>query len=195
MPEGTFNETEYKRQFDALVLLICRGANVFATDIDGVSIFQTAYTCHHSRFGDNGAFRGDLLDAVLVECGYGEHIRKRGERLSHYEKRYTRWDFEWMWKGRERLCPYFSEDETFCPDSLIKYPRKWSLARALEREEGNFNEENEDSEGSYETEEGYNGDESEEEHSTDNSDSRVVIPSDDWYDISDDDDCGGITLD
>jgi len=100
---------------EAIVRLIHYGANVFTTDNCGRSIFDDAYDCDHDDWRPLGAYRGDLWDAVLAQCGYENCIRTPEQRMCHYTEWYGREDFERLWKGREHLCPYFSGLSEHCP--------------------------------------------------------------------------------
>lgn len=108
---------EGDREMEAISLLIQRGADIFNVDNSGCSIFDTAYACDHDCISFLGGYRGDLWDAALSRCGYGEYIRKPEERVRHYTAHYTENDFRSLWKGREHLRPYFSEETgSLCPD-------------------------------------------------------------------------------
>ena len=108
-----------KNEMEAIVLLVQCGANIFTTDNLGRSIFDDAYDCDHEEYRPLGGYRGDLWDAVLAQCGYESYIRRPEQRLCHYTVRYSREDFERLWKGREHLCPYFSDSSAVCHGSEV----------------------------------------------------------------------------
>ena len=130
-----------KEGFDAVVLLIQRGADVFTTDNQGCSIFDTAYECDHGSTWHLGSYRGDFLDAVLSRCGYGEYIRRPEDRLCHYTKRYTSAHFRRLWEGREHLCPYFYGPSPLCP---VPSESEWESEWESEEDEGEDEEEHEE---------------------------------------------------
>jgi len=94
---------------DSLKFLIDKGADVYAEDYRGRSVSHVAYS--GSCWDDDcGSYRGDLWDAVLDACGYDiREFRKGYPRIAAYGARYTRSDFEALWKDREDRCPYWDD--------------------------------------------------------------------------------------
>ncbi|KAK9797573.1 putative Fungal N-terminal domain-containing protein [Seiridium cardinale] len=57
-------------------------------------------------------FGGDVWDLALEISGHGDKIlefRKKSPRAVKYSSKYTRADFESLWKGREERCPYWND--------------------------------------------------------------------------------------
>lgn len=55
----------------SVLLMVKAGANVYATDDNGISVSHMAYTPNDwDRFCNLGSYRGELWDEVLTECGY-----------------------------------------------------------------------------------------------------------------------------
>ncbi len=95
----------------SLILLIKKGADINSHDNDGTSISETAYSySSRDKHWNLGGYQGDLWDAVLSECGHDfAEMRKGFPRRPNYTKRYTRKDFERLWRGREEFCPYYDD--------------------------------------------------------------------------------------
>jgi hypothetical protein len=96
---------------DALTFLIEKGADVYASDYDGITVSEVAYSKEASNMG---SFSGDLWDAALQSCGYDiAEFRSLGnrkwQRKAEYTGFYSRADFETLWEGREKLCPYWDD--------------------------------------------------------------------------------------
>ncbi|KAJ4303059.1 hypothetical protein N0V90_001950 [Kalmusia sp. IMI 367209] len=129
-----------EQDIDIMILLIERGADIFARDISGRSIFDQVYECHHDGWYSFGGYKGDLWDAVLSRCGYTELMRQPDERSRHYTKKYTPEHFRRLWKGREHLCPYIPEHSRPCPFYYL-------IPSSLGESNGVSSEEHLDSEG------------------------------------------------
>ena len=100
-----------KLEFEALEYLIRHGADVYATTTEGISVSEVAYTTSSTDVVYKlGSYRGDLWDAVLASTGYPVSSFRRDWPREKFTARYTRDDFEELWKGRENLCPYFGEN-------------------------------------------------------------------------------------
>lgn len=100
-------------------LLIDRGADIYAIDGLGRSVSDVAYseTCYDFR-DKLGTYRGDIWDVVLDSCGYNIYdFRKTYPRKAKYDERYSRQDFELLWKDREHRCPYWDDAEWPCPEN------------------------------------------------------------------------------
>jgi len=96
---------------DLLKLLIDKGADVHAIDKFGRSVSCVAYSdiCLAAT-EDLTSYRGDLWDAVLDLYGYNIFdFRKKYPRRARYSNNYSRQDFEFLWKDREHLCPYWND--------------------------------------------------------------------------------------
>lgn len=62
---------EKSSEKDSLLLLVKAGADVYATDYSGMSVSYVAINSSDWKRGFNlGAYRRDLWDEVLTECGY-----------------------------------------------------------------------------------------------------------------------------
>ncbi|TGJ81434.1 hypothetical protein E0Z10_g7345 [Xylaria hypoxylon] len=104
-----------RSQFHAIKLLIERGANVYAVNLDGESVSELAYI-EMSGYSFCGGLVGDLWDAALQSCGYDiAKFRKYHKRKGYYTNHYPREAFEVLWEGREDQCPYW-DDATWPPD-------------------------------------------------------------------------------
>ncbi|KAF4343493.1 hypothetical protein FBEOM_2519 [Fusarium beomiforme] len=94
-----------------LILVIEHGAPVYATDAYGYQASHYAYnaTCEACYLFCPSA-KGDLWDAALSYAGYDiVEIRRDYPRIARYTPSYTREDFEKLWHGRERECPYWDD--------------------------------------------------------------------------------------
>ena len=123
---------------DCMVYLVRQGADVNAKDIRGVSVSEFAYRPSHLSERVSSCL-GDLWDAVLDTCNYDiSEFRIGFPRRARYTVDYTRGDFEALWKGRERRCPYWDDadwsspydtpreralDDVVCPDCLLVFWR------------------------------------------------------------------------
>jgi hypothetical protein len=123
---GKFNR---RGQIEALVYLVRCGADIFWTDMDGHSVSEIAYT---NPKGGESSRVGDTWDAVLAELGYDvSEFRYHYPRRAQYEKYYTPTDFMDLWRGKEALCPYYSDDDLpwlcdqFQSGSLEKWHAPW----------------------------------------------------------------------
>jgi hypothetical protein len=99
---------------DALIFLIQRGADVYATDNNGRSVSDTAYVSN----AFDGSSAGDIWDCALMHCGFDiNQFRKGHPRQARYSSLpyhvYSRRAFEALWAGRENDCPYY--DDEFLP--------------------------------------------------------------------------------
>jgi hypothetical protein len=106
---------------ESLVLLVKKGADVNACDNCGTSISETAYTySYHDEEDGLAGYLGDLWDAVLSECGHDiTEMRQGFPRRPHYARRYTREDFERLWRGREESCPYYNDPPEWDPEKDV----------------------------------------------------------------------------
>lgn len=99
---------------EVLTYLVQNGADVQAKDARGQTASDIAYAqviCW-SATRYLGSYTGDIWDAVLVSCGYDiVQFRKPYPRRAEYNERYTRQEFELLWKGQEHLCPYWDDSE------------------------------------------------------------------------------------
>lgn len=96
------------REYEALKFLVQRGADPHATDYDGQTVSDIAYTM--SGWSHLGSYHGDLWDSVLQSCGYNiTEFRLVHLREAKYAGEYTRWHFEQLWKGRECFCPFWDD--------------------------------------------------------------------------------------
>lgn len=94
---------------DSLKFLIEKGADVYAEDESGQSVSHAAYSRNCSD-GAAWSYRGDLWDAVLDACGYDiREFRTGYPRTAGYTPEYTRSDFDSIWNGREKRCPYWND--------------------------------------------------------------------------------------
>ena len=90
----------------AALAYLSHGADPFAVDNSEKSVSRRAYT----QWLMGSSCMGDVWDAVLADIGVdvAENRRQSGSRrVAKYDKYYSRQDFEELWKGRERLCPYY----------------------------------------------------------------------------------------
>ncbi|KAH8900483.1 hypothetical protein GQ53DRAFT_757493 [Thozetella sp. PMI_491] len=58
------------------------------------------------------SYAGDLWDSVLQLHGHDIAAHRsltRTGRTAKYNKRYSRFDFEALWEGREHFCPYWDD--------------------------------------------------------------------------------------
>lgn len=100
-----------------LVTLIQDGHDINAVDGNGYTIEDTLYRCEAKCQGRpiyNGisrdallAYKRDLWDAVLVQCGRSVVERGLYCRKEQWSNGYSRQDFEAIWSGLEHLCPYY----------------------------------------------------------------------------------------
>ncbi|KAM5359081.1 hypothetical protein ACJZ2D_014761 [Fusarium nematophilum] len=110
----------FLREFYAIKFLLDNGADPFATDNDGRSVAQVAYTTKGQHHGDRrfgiGSYGGDLWDSVVQSCGYdiSKFRTAQHRRRAKYTQCYSRQKFEWLWSGRESQCPYW-DDEPWPP--------------------------------------------------------------------------------
>ncbi|KAI1293277.1 hypothetical protein F5Y03DRAFT_374458 [Xylaria venustula] len=108
--------------FNALIYAVRQGADVYAAEMDGVTVSQIAYAGRYCDdvYRDIGSYRGDIWDAVLHACGFNIwEFRQACPRTARYTAQYTRKDFEFLWKGREQLCPYW--DDQRWPEPFDQY--------------------------------------------------------------------------
>jgi len=110
------------QEFESLICLIEGGADICSIDHFGHSISDDAYRpLRHDEDYELGGYRGDLWDAVLSQCGYDickmrEGYHRRPQYIDGYgRKGYSRKDFERLWSGREKFCPYFNDPPIWCP--------------------------------------------------------------------------------
>jgi hypothetical protein len=101
---------------EVLVFLIKKGADVFHRDRHGNSVSDLAYSMEFCHFGSACSSAGDIWDAALSRCGHDLRIfRATHPRKVRYGKHhnnnsiYSRTDFEYLWKGREKSCPYWDD--------------------------------------------------------------------------------------
>ncbi|KAH7316882.1 hypothetical protein B0I35DRAFT_434180 [Stachybotrys elegans] len=99
------------REQQVLVTLLHNGANP-RDEFQGLSMSEYAYHPHlcNRRYEDGafGSYLGDLWDSALSICDYEiSEFRRNFPRRAHYTAKYAREDFELLWKGREKLCPYW----------------------------------------------------------------------------------------
>ena len=96
-----------EQQLAAVIFLVSRGADVWATDCIGRSVSHVVYSASQ---GDSlcGSYRRDLWDVVLAANGYNVfEVRGNTRRVGWYVPGYyVRSDFRQLWAGREHLCPY-----------------------------------------------------------------------------------------
>ncbi|KAK9780844.1 putative Ankyrin [Seiridium cardinale] len=95
-----------------IAYMIKRGADVHATTHTGTSVSDIAYRKLCSGAESDKYFRGDVWDLALEISGHGDKIlefRKKSPRAVKYSSKYTRADFESLWKGREERCPYWND--------------------------------------------------------------------------------------
>ncbi|KAI1410600.1 ankyrin [Hypoxylon sp. FL1857] len=100
---------QFMRAFKTLEMLIERGADPQACDSNGDSVSDYAYDA--GRASLMGSCVGDLWDSVLQSSGreISEFRTQDCPRIAIYNSRYSRNDFEFLWKGREHLCPYWDD--------------------------------------------------------------------------------------
>lgn len=112
----------FSNEKESLILLVRKGADVLAVDYSGMSISDVAYNAiYRDEEFDLGAYRGDLWDSVLSECGHDiSEMRKDYPRIPHYTSKYTRECFERLWLDREEFCPYYND------------PPEWDSAGGLD---------------------------------------------------------------
>jgi hypothetical protein len=115
-PRDTFPELR-----DCFVVLLKRGADVYATDYFGRSVTEYAYSLNN--------FVGDVWDAALARCNFSVSDFRRNcpwrQSYPFYGKHcydstefvYRRGDFERLWEGMEHLCPYYPYDDGGCEAS------------------------------------------------------------------------------
>lgn len=98
---------------DGLMYLIQRGADVFAENEPGESVSHAAYNIVYTTDEEphHRAFREDVWDCVLANCGYDIYDFRPHGRGAVYAKSYTRAHFEELWAGCEHLCPYYNDEE------------------------------------------------------------------------------------
>ncbi|KAI5460100.1 hypothetical protein BGZ63DRAFT_389506 [Mariannaea sp. PMI_226] len=105
---SNFGNQDWSDQVEALVYLVQCGADPLWTDNDGDSVSDTAYS--FSFMGDSRS--GDTWDVVIATLGQSvSEFRRYTPRKARYTKYYTPEDFMNLWKGKEHLCPYYSDDD------------------------------------------------------------------------------------
>ncbi|KAM0808709.1 hypothetical protein AB5N19_09052 [Seiridium cardinale] len=111
--EGCIGPYRLQEEFTCLTVLINAGADVRATNNDGLSVYETAYGMSDSCFDEDlGGYHGDLWDAVLATCGYNPlDFRTDHPRIANFTTIYTPEHFRQLWEGRGHLCPYWNEFE------------------------------------------------------------------------------------
>ncbi|KAF5267160.1 hypothetical protein FOXYS1_1970 [Fusarium oxysporum] len=123
---------------DLLMFMIENDGNVWAIDDDGYLAAHYAYniTCEADYLFCHSA-KGDLWDAALSYFGYDIlRVRRYHPRKARYTSGYTRRDFETLWQGRERDCPYW--DDQPWPSSrqnttyTFRQPGRSNLCQACE---------------------------------------------------------------
>ncbi|KAB5582935.1 hypothetical protein GE09DRAFT_948401 [Coniochaeta sp. 2T2.1] len=100
-----------------LLYLLENGIDVRARDSLGRTVSQIAYSqlCYTMEI-QLGSYCGDIWDSVLDSCGYSiAEFRKGYPRQAAYTGRYSRWDFEKLWEGREHCCPYWDDTDWRSP--------------------------------------------------------------------------------
>ncbi|KAK7909080.1 hypothetical protein PG985_014958 [Apiospora marii] len=110
------------QEIEAIRYLIKQGADPKAVDDEGLSVSTYAYKrlCFTGSLLGHSSYAGDLWDAVLQSCGYdiGDFRCGHSQRKARYVDlsdgvgrtlNYGRSDFEGLWRGRERLCPYWDD--------------------------------------------------------------------------------------
>lgn len=106
---------DHSREFEAIKFLIDNGADPFAINGSGESISDVAYSIF--RYDHTySSFSGDLWDSILQSCDFeiSEFRYNAGyPRRTHYTDYYCRGDFEALWEGREKYCPYYSHEWDF----------------------------------------------------------------------------------
>lgn len=103
---------ETRDELESAAFLIEKGIAVDAVDDKDRTVSMIAYALGWDsalRMG-NGSYRGDLWDAALALSGYDlAEFRSDFPRVARYDGRYTRANFEMLWRGIEDRCPYWDD--------------------------------------------------------------------------------------